>query len=369
MTIVLVVRGAMIQESAGVHAIGRLGLGSRLGADRIFGCRGPPRGSLRGRPNSQSMAHSRPCIALAAHPADELRAFELARSIASHGESCELRLLPRLLAKSVGSSKSDLVPAPLLGNGNEIADDFGILQSESKAPAAVREREIAVREMVLVADFDVAGADVLGNRARVCRCGARSLAEPWLPFVDGGIRRFRARRARIVFSFWAAASSRILAGLLSANSGRSEFSSARGPSNSRAFPLARCRFLDSGFLGHDDLLSSYRRASRKWLTSASSSLSVGRSPACSNVRLLQALAKIFDRERLQLLDILKVCNVSKASSAVACGSPPSAARRPRRAGAAAVAVSARRRYGCALARNGVACRGGGSNRARKRRSA
>ena len=46
MTVVPVVRGAMIQESAGVDAIGGLGLSSRLGANRIFGCRGPPHGPV-----------------------------------------------------------------------------------------------------------------------------------------------------------------------------------------------------------------------------------------------------------------------------------------------------------------------------------
>ena len=88
------------------------------------------------------------------------------------------------------------VPTPLLGDGNEIADDFGILQSSRQSTAAVREREIAVRKVVLVADLDVAGAHVLGKRPRVRgRSGPWHLGRLWFPLLSRGCPDSGASRA------------------------------------------------------------------------------------------------------------------------------------------------------------------------------
>src|SRR6202795_4935685 len=115
----------------------------------------------------------RPWVALTGDQAGELRAFEVARSVAANGEPRELRLLPGLLSESLATRNGDFSPTSLFRDCHEIAYHFGILQPSGEPCAAVRKREIAVRKMVLVTHFDVAGADVLRNRPRV-RLGSGS---------------------------------------------------------------------------------------------------------------------------------------------------------------------------------------------------
>src|SRR5277367_3405955 len=106
-------------------------------------------------------------VALTGDQTSELRAFEVARPVAADGEARELRLLPGLLSESLSARNGDFRPTPLLRDGHEVANDFGILQPRGEPCAAVRECEIAVRKVVLVAHFDVASRDVLRNRARI----------------------------------------------------------------------------------------------------------------------------------------------------------------------------------------------------------
>src|SRR3984957_6492107 len=120
-------------------------------------------------------------VALTGEQTGELRTFEVARSVAANGEPRELRLLPGLLSESLATRNGDFSPTSLFRDCHEIANDFGILQPCGEPYAAVRKREIAVRKVVLVAHFDVAGANVLRNRPRVRRRNSRKLfRKPWL---------------------------------------------------------------------------------------------------------------------------------------------------------------------------------------------
>src|SRR3984957_4257613 len=116
-------------------------------------------------------------VALTGEQTGELRTFEVARSVAANGEPRALRLLPGLLSESLATRNSDFSPTSLFRDCHEIAYNFGILQPCGEPYAAVRERKIAVRKVVLVTHFDVAGGDVLRNRPRV-RLGNGS--EPFL---------------------------------------------------------------------------------------------------------------------------------------------------------------------------------------------
>src|ERR1700692_1824394 len=138
----------------------------------------------------------RPEVALTGGQAGELRAFEVARSVAANGEPRELRLLPGLLSESLSTRNGDFSPTSLFRDRHEIAYHFGILQPSGESYAAVREREIAVRKVILVTHFDVASANVLRNRPRVRRRNGRGLfRKPWLRVLSWRTADSRAARA------------------------------------------------------------------------------------------------------------------------------------------------------------------------------
>src|ERR1700688_227933 len=138
----------------------------------------------------------RPWVALTGDQAGELRALEVARSVAANGKLRELRLLPGLLSESLATRNGDFSTTSLFRDCHEIANDFGILQPCGEPYAAVRKREIAVRKVVLVTHFDVAGADVLRNHPRVRGCnGAWHLSRLWLLVLSWGRPDSGASRA------------------------------------------------------------------------------------------------------------------------------------------------------------------------------